>query len=328
MKRRVISIGVLGCASIADRSVIPAIRKSADVNLIAVASRDPARAADFAIRHDAQACTYDELLERDDIESVYVPLPVGLHHLWGARVLAAGKHLLLEKTFTERLAQSVDLVSAASASGLVAMEALMYRFHPVHAQLRTLVLSGAIGELRHIDAHFGMPLLPPNDIRRRSDLGGGASLDSLVYPLSLCLELAGRAPTGTHVRMLRDSSGIDIRGAVQSDWESVSAQMVYGVGFAYRNECRVWGVTGSIRLERAFTRPPDMPAELLVQTSEGVRTIVVPAADHFALMLRHFADRIRGDAATSPVEGDDLLVRMACIEGIREQGGMSEGASG
>ena len=308
--------------------MIPAMLASADVHLVAVASRDAAKAESFAVRHGAVACTYDELLSRDDVEAVYVPLPVGLHHTWGMRVLEAGKHLLLEKTFTERSGQALDLVSRASARGLVAMEALMYRFHPVHTALRALVGGGAIGEIRHIDAQFGFPLLPPNDIRRQRELGGGASLDSLVYPLSLCIELVGIAPERADVNFVRDEHGVDLRGAVQIGWRSISAQCTYGMGYFYRNGCQIWGSDGSVSLERAFTRPPDMPAELTVRTADGNRTTSVPPADHFSLMLAHFAARIRGETAASPAEGEDLLTRMGWVEQIRASGGLLQSEHG
>ena len=302
--------------------MIPAMLASDDVHLVAVASRDAAKAESFAARYRALACTYDELLSRDDVEAVYVPLPVGLHYEWGARVLESGKHVLLEKTFTERSAQAMDLVSRASATGLIAMEALMYRFHPVHTVLRMLVTDGAIGELRHIDAQFGMPFLPPGDIRLQADLGGGASLDSLVYPLSLCLELAGPSPERAVANFVIDEHGVDTRGAVQIGWGSLSAQLAYGMGYFYRNGCQIWGSDGSIALERAFTRPRDMPAELTLRTAEGIRTTSVPPADHFVLMLAHFAARIRGETAPSPAEGEHLLTRMDWIERIRASGGL------
>jgi len=315
-------MGVLGCAAIADRSVIPAMRRSEDVRLVAVASRDSTKAAEFAARHDTEACSYEELLARDDIEAVYVPLPVGLHYAWGVRVLDAGKHLLLEKTFTERHQQALDLLARAAERGLFVMEGLMYRFHPAHAELRALVRGGAIGELRHIDAQFAMPLLPPSDIRRQLDLGGGASLDSLVYPLSLCLELMGGSPSRADASMFQDETGVDVRGAAQLAWGAVTAHIVYGMGFLYRNVCNFWGSEGSLSLERAFTRPPDMPAELMIQTGSGARTINVPAADHFQAMLAHFAARVRGEAAASPAEADELLQRMDWIERLRRQGGI------
>src|SRR5687768_8826608 len=99
MPERRLVVGVLGCSSIADRSTIPAMQRSGSVRVAAIGSRDPTRAAEFAARHGADACSYEELIGRPDLDAVYVPLPVGLHYEWGRRVLDSGKHLLLEKTF-------------------------------------------------------------------------------------------------------------------------------------------------------------------------------------------------------------------------------------
>lgn len=68
------------------------------IELKAVASRDPAKARRFAAHFGCAAADgYDELLERPDIDAVYVPLPTGLHAHWVSRALAAGKHVLSEK---------------------------------------------------------------------------------------------------------------------------------------------------------------------------------------------------------------------------------------
>src|SRR5262245_17265154 len=92
-----VRIGVIGCSSVAWRRTLPAIAAGPQTTVQAVASRDPEKAKRFATQFDCVATTYEELLERDDVDAVYLPLPTALHASWGTRVLRAGKHLLLEK---------------------------------------------------------------------------------------------------------------------------------------------------------------------------------------------------------------------------------------
>ena len=82
----VVRMGVLGCASIALRRVLPAMIEADGMELRAVASRDPAKAHAIAERFGCVAAEgYDDLLDRPDIDAVYIPLPTGLHAYWASR---------------------------------------------------------------------------------------------------------------------------------------------------------------------------------------------------------------------------------------------------
>jgi NDP-hexose-3-ketoreductase len=90
-------LGVLGCGGIVRRRALPAISSVPDVEAVALASRDPEKAARISAEFGGEPVTgYDRLLERADVEAVYVALPAGLHHEWAERALLAGKHVLVE----------------------------------------------------------------------------------------------------------------------------------------------------------------------------------------------------------------------------------------
>lgn len=182
-------LGVLGCSSIAQRSIIPAIQASDGLTLGAVASRSPAQAADWAERLGCQGLSYEELMASDELDAVYVSVPTGLHAAWGRKVLSHGKHLLLEKSFTTTLEETRELLALAAQHDLVAMEALAYVHHPFVQTIHALLQSGRLGAIRHVDARFGFPDRSDEDIRYRRELGGGAILDTLIYPLSFCLDI-------------------------------------------------------------------------------------------------------------------------------------------
>ena len=103
-----IKIGVLGCSSIAKRAVIPAIKECNNFILAGVSSRDKSRGQLYADEFNTNSYSYESLL-RSDVDAVYVSLPVGLHYKWGKRTLEAGKHLLMEKTFTETHEQAKEI---------------------------------------------------------------------------------------------------------------------------------------------------------------------------------------------------------------------------
>src|SRR5690606_32044232 len=86
--------GVLGCADIAWKKTLPAMRQVSGLELFAVASRDRAKAERFCAEFGGRPVAgYANLLEMPDVDAVYVALPAALHHPWALRALKAGKHV-------------------------------------------------------------------------------------------------------------------------------------------------------------------------------------------------------------------------------------------
>jgi undecaprenyl-phosphate 4-deoxy-4-formamido-L-arabinose transferase len=315
MSANPIRIGILGCARIAKKSFLPALAKCDRFRLVAVAARERSKAE---LEANALGCTaegYESLVERDDIDAVYVPLPVGLHAVWALRALEAGKHVLVEKTFATSLAEAEPLVRLAHERDLVLMEALSYVYHPLFALVHETVASGAIGELRAIEAAFGFPRLPESDIRSDPALGGGGALDALIYPLSFALSFAAGAPwqSISYHTVTNASSRVDERGFVRLDWPRFSASLSYGMGLSYRNTYTVWGETGHLSADRVFSRPPDYDGDLVLVRGQERQAISVPRADAFLGMLQAFADKVEGVDSSKRNEGEDILRRLGVI---------------
>lgn len=316
---RKIRLGVLGCSAIGERSVLPAIKRNQQIELIAVGSRSLVKAQYFAEKFACKSGTYADILTDGSIDAVYVSLPVGMHYDWGIKVIKANKHLLLEKTFTDSLSTAQDLIATAKQNGVVAMEALPYVYHPLFRHVREIVTSGQLGKLRHIEAFFGLPYLPESDIRNNAKLGGGAILDALVYPLSFCLHIGGADYSTYSQNVLCDKKrGIDTRGFIQIDWCEYSAHIAYGFGFMYRNSYSVWGETAYLTAERVFPRPPDLISEISILRQGKVDAMTVEAANHFELMLDAFANKINGTDDSGLNENNDILTRMRIISAVHQ----------
>ncbi|MDA3896542.1 MAG: glycosyltransferase [Desulfobacteraceae bacterium] len=312
-----IKIGVLGCSSIAERSILPALVDSEYFELISVAAQDSAKGEMFAKKFNCNSCSYEELISNDQLEAVYVSLPVSLHYEWGKKSIDAGKHLLLEKTFTMDYTQAQDIITSAISRDLVSMEALMYVYHPLFSKVHDLVDSGSIGNIRHIDASFGLPDLPENNIRNYRDLGGGAILDALVYPLSLCLSMNKNKPKSISWNIIsHEKHDVDARGSVKLDWDNFSASINFGFGFMYRNTYSIWGDQGYLNAERVFSRTKDYCGPILLSKQGGTETIDVTAANHFDLMLTAFYKKIKKQDLTAINEKGDILRRMEIISDI------------
>lgn len=254
-----VRVAVLGCADIALRRMLPAMAASADVELIAVASRDAHKANETARRFGCAAVHgYDALLARDDVDAVYVPLPAALHDVWVEAALRAGKHVLAEKPLTTSQVRTAELLRLASARGLALVENVLFVHHGQHAAVRALVRDGAIGQTRSLQASFAVPARPEHDIRYRAALGGGALWDVGVYPVRAALYLLGSPLTVAGAVLMSDPGReVDTSGAalLRSEAGAV-AHLTFGIGHAYHSGYELRGSEGRITVDRAFTPPP------------------------------------------------------------------------
>ncbi len=187
----VVRIGILGSARISDTALIAAARRVPEVTVAAVAARDLSRAEAVALRHGIPLAygSYDELIADPGIDAIYNPLPNSLHGPWTLQAITAGKHVLCEKPFASNEAEAALVAEAADASGLVVMEAMHYRYHPLIRRLREAV--GTLGPIRHIQCWTSFVIESPADIRYDYALGGGALMDGGCYALDCMRLLAG-----------------------------------------------------------------------------------------------------------------------------------------
>jgi predicted dehydrogenase len=167
--------------------------------------RQPGRRQGAAVRPTtvglaASYGSYEELLARDDVDAVYVALPVSLHTEWTIAALRAGKHVLCEKPFAVTAAAAASCFDAAEEAGRVCVEGFMYRHHPQTVFTRRLISEGAIGRPAVIRSALSVSV-PPGDIRRSAALAGGALLDLGCYCVS-----ASRLLGGTPERVFADQA--------------------------------------------------------------------------------------------------------------------------
>src|SRR6516225_6781439 len=162
--------GILGTARIA-RKNWKAIRHAGNSALVAVASRDPERArqfieecqADVPLTPRPAACgSYQELLDRDDIDAVYLPLPTGVRNDWVIRAARAGKHVLCEKPCAVSSAVLRAMLDACRETGVQFMDGVMFMHSQRLPLLRqTLDDRRSIGSIRRITSQFSF--LPAED---------------------------------------------------------------------------------------------------------------------------------------------------------------------
>ena len=185
--------GIIAPGGIANK-LAEAVRDFTAGTVVAVGSRDAARAAEFAAKHGIARSygSYTELVEDDEVEAVYVASPHSGHRDHAVLAMNAGKHVLIEKALARNSTEVEEIFSAAQQNNVFAMEAMWTRHLPHIAEVRRRLADGAIGEIVTVTADHGQALDLPNDHRLKNpELAGGALLDLGVYPISFTVDLLG-----------------------------------------------------------------------------------------------------------------------------------------
>jgi xylose dehydrogenase (NAD/NADP) len=287
--------GLLGTARI-NRSVIPPLRASAANRLVAVASRDGARARDYAREWGIERAlgSYEALVEDSEVDAVYVPLPNHLHAEWSIRAARAGKHVLCEKPLALSVAEVDAMAAAARASGVVLAEAFMYRHHPQTLKVRELVAQGTIGEPRFVRGTFSFPLTRPNDVRLVAEWGGGSLWDVGCYPVSFSRFVLGQEPVEVFGWQVKGSTGVDETFAGEMLFPGgVLAQFDCGFRSPLRAEMEIVGSEGTIRVNHPFKPRDDEP--ILVRREAGTEALLVAGPDKYLLEIEDLAAAARGE---------------------------------
>lgn len=312
--------GILSTADIGRKAVNPAIRASSNGELAAVASRDQARAREFARANGIHRVlgSYQALLDDDGIDAVYNPLPNSLHKDWTIRAAAAGKHVLCEKPLGLDAAECREMEAAASANGVKLMEAFMYRFHPRTERVLEMVREGAVGDLKEIRSSFTFLLDRPDDIRWARALGGGALMDVGCYCVNASRTLAGMEPVEVRAMANFRDSGVDQQMAGSLRFEDgLLAHFDCALTMERTEVYQVMGTQGHLRVREAFVPGTDAVDIEQFDVENNLTRIPVPGADEYRLMVEHFADCVLNDLPLrySP---EEAALNMKVIEALYE----------
>lgn len=308
-----VRIGLLGCSSIARRKVFPALATSERATLAVVASRTPEAVATRLGEYGSYAiCSYEELLERTDLDLVYLSLPNHLHETWTIRALEQGKHVLCEKPLGLSPAAVERMYAKAGEQNRLLYENLMFLHHPQHAAVRALIASGRIGRLTTLRCVFGFPLPAAGNYRLDPACGGGAFFDLARYPLGMAQYLLhGELAEFRGFACDRDGLNLAMHGVARSSREEI-LEFSIAFGQSYESYYEVVGERGKIRVDRAFTTPAELANRIEVIVDGQDVSFTVPAADHFRLMLDHVCALVRGGGDfREPAQRSRQLARLA-----------------
>ncbi|HKW20451.1 MAG TPA: Gfo/Idh/MocA family oxidoreductase [Ktedonobacterales bacterium] len=311
--------GVMSTAKIGVRAVIPAIAAASNAQLVAIASRDTARAQTIAANYPGARAlaSYKALLDDEEIEAVYIPLPNSMHAEWAIRALEAGKHVLCEKPLGLTSDEVRRIRAASEQANRWVMEAFMYRFHPQIRWALEQVAAGRIGAARMVRSSFVFDLHSrPGDIRLQGALGGGSMMDVGCYPLNFCRAIFGGPPReiAAHVIVLPGSEVETTIGAVLDFDEGrlgvIDASFSLPRGFF----AEVVGERGRVVLPAPFT-PGHAETVVRIEIGDEMYERHFSGIDQYMLEIEGFSRSIRHEIAPF-ISLDDSLEQAESIERI------------
>ena len=324
-----IRFGILGAARIAPKALVLPAAKLDGVRVTRVAARDPERARAFADEHGlpGTAAGYAELVEADDVDVVYNPLPMSLHATWTIAALRAGKHVLCEKPFASNAAEAAEMVRVADECGLVLGEAFHYRYHPLFARIVDEVRSGRLGTIERVDGRFETPIggrpgtVAQPDIRWDYATSGGSLMDLGCYPVSWVRHVTGEEPEVIEAEALEGPPRIDAAIRAELRFPSGATGSVASAmddrGRAL--ELRVVGSAGELVAVNPMA--PQNGNVLTITTEAGTTRGPVDAGVSYEHMLRAFVDHLVHDAPF-PTSGADSIANMAAIDAVYTAAGL------
>lgn len=240
--------GIIGAGIIA-RKMAEALQLSSGNNLVAVASKTPEKAKEFAAEFNLQkACTYEEIVADPRIDAIYIATTHNFHYENALLALGHGKHVLIEKPLTVNAAQASDLVNMASKKSVFLMEAMWTRFLPSVRRLREMLHAGAIGEVKLVDIAFGVFTSPKYEKRLNDPaLAGGVTLDMGIYPISFSAFVLGEIPSEIKSMTRFSDLGVDELCTYNFRFPSgCFAQISTSFNLQMKNEAIIYGSKGYV----------------------------------------------------------------------------------
>lgn len=320
--------GIMGCAGIAKRAVIPGIRLSQTGEVTAIASRGEDKAKETAAQLDIPKAygSYEALLADESIDAVYIPLPNHLHKEWTIRAAEAGKHVLCEKPFSLNAEEAEQMVAACAKAGVKLAEAFMYRHHPRYEMIKEIIQSGELGTVRGIHGAFTFNNAKDmGNVRYKQFMGGGSLYDVGVYPISAARFLLEQEPQAAtvHAFFSPEHDHVDMMASGLLEFAGgVALTFDCGMWAAGRNVLEIIGTEGRIEVPSAFVSRQNADDHFFVTVKGERREIAVPYVNQYALQADDLGRSVL-EGKPQRFEPADAILNMrvvdACLQSAQQR---------
>ena len=290
-----IRFGIIGCSSVAKRRFLPALLKSPLAKIEHIGSRSFAKASEYATMFScSKAGYYKDVIEDPNVDAIYISIPVTLREYWLKEAIKNKKHILSEKPAFCNLDTSIDILQLCEDSKLRIMENYMFQYHPQHILVNKLIEENKIGIPKIFTGEYSVPRPNSNNIRFKTELGGGIFLDAAGYlPMAAKLQLKSSPVSVFCQKQIDTTTGVDDVVVMLVNFSGGEfAHFTSSYGLQHRSRYALHGTLGRIEVKRAFAVNPDIKTIVSLETDEGVQKFSVEPADQFLLMINDFITQI------------------------------------
>jgi predicted dehydrogenase len=297
---RKVGYAVVGLGVLAVEEVLPAFRQCRLCEPVALISGHPEKARRLAEVYGIDAGSvydyesYDRLAEDDRVEVIYIILPNSMHAEYTVRGLEAGKHVLCEKPMAVTAQECERMIAAADQAKRKLMIAYRLHYEPFNRKVMELCKQKAHGELKTFSSSFSIGVSAPN-IRLSEALGGGPVGDIGTYCINAARYITGEEPVEVSAWEQRPADDPRFREVPESvafvlrfpSGVLAHCSCSFGASGGEFSEYTVQCTEGVIRMGPAYVYSG---LKLKVVTGDGETELKLPAVNHFAAEMDHFAE--------------------------------------
>ncbi len=314
-----IKVGVIGCSKIARKSVINAINDSKYAEIGVIGSRDINKSIEFCNLFNCKSYgTYEDVINDDTIDLVYISLPNSLHEEWTVKAAEKRKHIWIEKPSTTSYESAKRMHKICKDNNVRLFEGFMFRYHPQQTIVKNFINEGKLGDLLKFHGVYSFPMPDKSSNLLRKDLGGGSLNDSASYPIYASRMLFEEEPISVFSNFFIDNeSGVDkIVDIILSFSNGKTAIISTAFGSYYQCNYTLIGSKARLILNRAFVVPRNMNTKVMFDIDDKINSYEVESTDHFRIMIDDFCMEIKKKDNFNNYE-DDLLLQARVMEAAR-----------
>lgn len=329
-RSRIVRYAVVGLGWIAQEDVLPAFATTDNSELVALVSSDPTKlqvlGQRYSVRHRYSYEEYQQCLNNDEIDAVYIALPNHLHCEFTVKAAQAGKHILCEKPMAVSEDECQQMIQAAQAHQVKLMIAYRLHFDQANMEAVKIAQSGQLGDLRIFSSIFTQQVEAGNVRLEPVSVGGGSVYDMGVYCINAARYLFQDEPTEVIALSANNSES---RFSQCDEMTSVMlrfpgdrmATFTSSFGAAPTSTLQIFGTKGNLRMDSAYTYQGELKQEISVGNSKQSQSF--PAGNQFAAEITYFSNCVLTgkDPEPSGQEGlNDVAIVRAIIQSAQLAG--------
>ena len=288
-----IKFGILGCSTIAEKSMIPAIQKSSNAELYMLGSRSNKKSARLSKKFSCKLYgDYDAVLENELIDAVYISLPPIFHEKWAIKAAKSGKHIICEKPTALSKESAKTILKQCKKNNVRIIENFAFKFHPQQTKVAEIIKNNSIGKVSSFYGNYSFNLnVPKNNFRMNKNLGGGIFNDVAGYLICASRLIFNENPTRIFCD-LKYVDNIDISGNIYMKFSNKTAICSFSYENYFQSLYNISGTNGIIQVERAFNLRNESKSVININKNDKLKKISINPYNQYKILVDIFCNQI------------------------------------